>query len=94
VPTSQYWCVAVGDNGSRELLRRFLLDENTNIDYLEGQLHAIEEMTYENYLAQQWEKSNSSQFRFSVLSKTKRGGQVFGFTGLLKSVVPGVSMQS
>jgi len=25
-----------------------------HIDWLEGQLHAIEEMTYENYLAQQF----------------------------------------
>ena len=46
-------CVAVGDNGSRELLEKILLDEEHHIDYLEGQLHAIEEMTYENYLAQQ-----------------------------------------
>jgi bacterioferritin len=46
-------CVAVGDNGSRELLEKILLDEEHHIDYLEGQLHAIKEMTYENYLAQQ-----------------------------------------
>ncbi len=45
--------VAAGDNGSRELLEKILLDEEHHIDYLEGQLHAIEEMTYENYLAQQ-----------------------------------------
>ena len=30
-----------------------LLDEEHHIDWLEGQLHAIKEMTYENYLAQQ-----------------------------------------
>ncbi len=42
-----------GDNGSRELLEKILLDEEHHIDWLEGQLHAIEEMTYENYLAQQ-----------------------------------------
>jgi bacterioferritin len=46
-------CVEVGDNGSRELLQKILLDEEQHIDWLEGQLHAIEEMTYENYLAQQ-----------------------------------------
>ena len=46
-------CVAVGDNGSRELLEKILKDEEHHIDFLEGQLHAIEEMTYENYLAQQ-----------------------------------------
>ena len=42
-----------GDNGSRELLEKILLDEEHHIDWLEGQLHAIKEMTYENYLAQQ-----------------------------------------
>ena len=46
-------CVAAGDNGSRELLEKILLDEEHHIDYLEAQLHAIDEMTYENYLAQQ-----------------------------------------
>ena len=45
--------VAAGDNGSRELLERILVDEEHHIDYLEGQVHAIKEMTYENYLAQQ-----------------------------------------
>ena len=45
-------CVAAGDNGSRELLEKILLDEENHIDWLEGQLHAIEEMGYENYLAQ------------------------------------------
>jgi bacterioferritin len=46
-------CVSVGDNGSRELLEKILTDEEHHIDWLEGQLHAIEEMGYENYLAQQ-----------------------------------------
>ncbi len=45
--------VAAGDNGSRELLEKILVDEEHHIDYLEAQLHAIKEMTYENYLAQQ-----------------------------------------
>lgn len=45
-------CVAVGDNGSRELLEKILLDEEHHIDWLEAQLHAIEEMGIENYLAQ------------------------------------------
>jgi bacterioferritin len=49
-------CVAIGDNGSRELLEKILLDEEHHIDWLEGQLHAIGEMTYENYLAQQLEE--------------------------------------
>jgi bacterioferritin len=46
-------CVASGDNGSRDLLEKILLDEEHHIDWLEGQLHMIKEMTYENYLAQQ-----------------------------------------
>jgi bacterioferritin len=46
-------CVATGDNGSRELLEKILVDEEHHIDWLEGQLHAIKEMTYENYLAEQ-----------------------------------------
>ena len=46
-------CVATGDNGSRELLEKILIDEEHHIDWLEGQLYMIKEMTYENYLAQQ-----------------------------------------
>jgi bacterioferritin len=46
-------CVQAGDNGSRELLQGLLVDEEEHIDWLEGQLHAIEEMGIENYLAQQ-----------------------------------------
>jgi len=43
--------VSAGDNGSRELMEKILHDEEHHIDWLEGQLHAIKEMTYENYLA-------------------------------------------
>jgi len=46
-------CVAAGDNGSRELLEKILIDEEHHIDWLEGQLYMIKEMTFENYLAQQ-----------------------------------------
>jgi len=46
-------CVKAGDNGSRELLEGILTDEEEHIDYLEAQLHSIEEMGIENYLAQQ-----------------------------------------
>jgi len=35
-------CVAAADNGSRELLEKILVDEEHHIDWLEGQLHAIE----------------------------------------------------
>jgi len=46
-------CVKAGDNGSRELLEGILTDEEEHIDYLEAQLHSIQEMGIENYLAQQ-----------------------------------------
>jgi bacterioferritin len=46
-------CVKAGDNGSRELLEDILTDEEEHIDYLEAQLHSIEEVGIENYLAQQ-----------------------------------------
>ena len=46
-------CVTAGDNGSKELIERILGDEEHHIDWLEAQLHAIEEMGLQNYLAQQ-----------------------------------------
>jgi bacterioferritin len=46
-------CVKAGDNGSRDLLEKILVDEEEHVDYLEAQLHAIDEMGIENYLAQQ-----------------------------------------
>jgi bacterioferritin len=45
-------CVKQGDNGSRELLDKILADEEEHVDWLEGQLHAIEEMGIEDYLAE------------------------------------------
>ena len=45
--------VEAGDNGSRDLFEKILLDEEHHIDYLEAQLFMIKEMGYENYLAQQ-----------------------------------------
>ncbi|MGZ7030234.1 MAG: bacterioferritin [Terriglobales bacterium] len=44
---------SVGDNGSRDLLEKILVDEEHHIDYLEAQLHAVKEMGIQNYLAQQ-----------------------------------------
>jgi len=46
-------CEAAHDEGSRELLKTILVDEEHHIDWLEGQLHVIKEMGIENYLAQQ-----------------------------------------
>lgn len=46
-------CVELGDNGSRDLLQTILNDEEHHIDWLEAQLHDIEEIGIQNYLTQQ-----------------------------------------
>jgi len=46
----------VGDNASRALFEEILKDEEEHVDYLEGQLHAVDEMGLENYLSQQLHK--------------------------------------
>ena len=43
----------LGDNASRELFEQILIDEEEHVDHLEGQLHIINEIGIENYLAQQ-----------------------------------------
>jgi bacterioferritin len=45
--------VAKGDNGSRELMEHRLVDEESHADWLESQLHVIDTIGVENYLAQQ-----------------------------------------
>jgi bacterioferritin len=45
-------CHDLKDDGSRELLKSILLDEEHHIDWLEAQLHALEEMGIQNYLTQ------------------------------------------
>lgn len=45
--------VAKGDNGSRELMEHRLVDEEAHADWLEAQLHLIETIGVELYLAQQ-----------------------------------------
>ncbi len=45
--------VEAADNGSRELFEKILVDEEHHVDFLEAQLHQIQEMGYEHYLAQQ-----------------------------------------
>ena len=42
-----------GDNASRELFERLLKDEEEHVDWLEAQVHQIQEMGYERYLSQQ-----------------------------------------
>jgi len=46
-------CTKAGDDGSRALFERTLKDEERHADYLESQLHAIQEMGIGPYLAQQ-----------------------------------------
>lgn len=42
-----------GDNTSRELFERLLKDEEGHVDFLEAQMHQVEQLGYERYLAQQ-----------------------------------------
>lgn len=46
-------CVAEGDNTSRDLFQRFLVDEERHVDFLEAQLQIIEDVGIQNYLLQQ-----------------------------------------
>jgi len=46
-------CIEVADNVTRELLEHIMVDEEEHIDWIEAQLHKIEEVGYQNYLAQQ-----------------------------------------
>lgn len=45
-----------GDDGSRELFKKILLDEEEHVDHLEAQLQIIAEVGLPNYLAQQIHK--------------------------------------
>ncbi len=46
-------CREKADNGSRELLERILQEEEEGIDWLEAQLHLVETVGAEGYLAEQ-----------------------------------------
>lgn len=46
-------CVALGDNGSRELLEDILVGEEEHADWLESQLELVRQIGDANYLAQQ-----------------------------------------
>jgi bacterioferritin len=48
-----------GDNGSLELFKKILLDEEHHVDWLEAQLHLIQEVGAANYLAQQIDINSS-----------------------------------
>lgn len=46
-------CMEASDEASKDLLEKILIDEEKHIDWIESQLHQIEEVGYENYLTQQ-----------------------------------------
>lgn len=46
-------CREASDNGSEELFKGMIRDEEGHADWLEAQLHAISEMGLDNWLAQQ-----------------------------------------
>lgn len=46
-------CVAKADNGTRALLEKILCQEEESIDWHEAQLHLVEQLGKENYLAEQ-----------------------------------------
>ncbi len=46
-------CVEAGDNGTRELFKSNLLDEEGDVDWLEAQMDQIKQMGLQNYLSQQ-----------------------------------------
>ncbi|MSV29856.1 MAG: bacterioferritin [Bryobacterales bacterium] len=48
----------VGDNASRELFEEILAEEEHHVDWLEAQLHMMDEIGVENYLAQQMHKGS------------------------------------
>jgi bacterioferritin len=45
-------CVEAGDDGSRALFQRMIQDEERHADFLEAQLHSIQEMGIATYLSQ------------------------------------------
>ena len=47
---------SAGDNASRDALEAILKDEEGHLDFLETQIHLIEEMGIDRYLAQQLNK--------------------------------------
>jgi bacterioferritin len=49
-------CVTDNDNGSRDLFEKMIKDEERHANYLEGELHSIREMGFENYLSQQMDR--------------------------------------
>jgi len=53
-------CQQEGDNASKNLFEKMLHDEEGHVDWLEAQLHQIQELGYERYLAEQTKEAQSS----------------------------------
>jgi bacterioferritin len=53
-------CREAGDNASRTLFEKMLHDEEGHVDWLEAQLHQIQEIGYERYLSEQIKEAQSS----------------------------------
>ena len=51
----------VADNASRELFEKILVDEEHHVDWLEAQLHMMDEIGIDNYLAQQMHKGHEEK---------------------------------
>jgi bacterioferritin len=51
-------CFNTTDTASREMLEHILVDEEQHVDWIEAQLHQINEIGYENYLTQQIRKKD------------------------------------
>jgi bacterioferritin len=49
----------VGDNASRALFEKILVDEEEHVDYIEAQMHIINEIGLGNYLAQHIHEGDS-----------------------------------
>lgn len=46
-------CLEAGDAGSRELFEHMIQDEERHVDFLEAQLHSVQELGIANYLTEQ-----------------------------------------
>jgi bacterioferritin len=51
-------CIELQDSGSRELLEHITVDEERHVGWIETQLHRINELGYETYLAEQMFKKS------------------------------------
>ena len=62
-----------GDNASRELFERLLKDEEEHVDWLEAQVHQMNEIGYERYLGQQVREEQAARRSPAFLSCSTNG---------------------